>query len=273
MSQTPPQPSSRLFITGAASGIGAAFARAAHAQGHRLALADINLAGAEALAQALGGDTLALALDVREPGQWQAALDRAWGHFGGLDVLVNNAGIIHTGYARDVALEHHRRTLDVNFMGPLTGMLAALPRFQQQGHGHLLTVCSMSAFVPITGMASYVASKHALRAFHHSLALEERKGPLHFTLVHPPATETPMLAQEEQDDSTAMAFSEKTVTPEAVAQVLLRALDEKPTEVVMPALFGQVLRLFGSNPGIIGLMADHSESAGRKALASRRGKN
>lgn len=264
------KPESRvIFITGAASGIGAAFAQAAHRQGERVVLADLRLDAARQLAAQLGSNALALSLDVRSPEQWQAALDAAWQHYGTVDVLANNAGIVHPGYARDVALEQHRQTLDVNFMGPLTGLLAALPRFKAQGHGHLLTVCSMSAFVPITGIASYVASKHALRAFHHSLALEERNSGLHFTLVHPPATETPMLAQEARNESTAMAFSEKTVTPEFVAQKLLQALDSRPAEVVMPALFGQVLRLFGSNPTLVGALADHSEATGRKALARR----
>ena len=259
-----------ILITGAASGIGAATARRAVAQGHQVAVADIDGAGAQALAVELGANAFAIALDIRSPQQWETALDVVWARFGRLDVLLNNAGIIHTGHARDVALEQHRRTLEVNFLGPLTGMKAALPRFKAQGSGHFLTVCSMTAFLPMPGMASYAGSKHALRAFHHGMALEERGTPLHFTIVHPPATETPMLDAEAKDDSAVLAFSEKTVSADAVADTLLRAIRDRPLEVVMPAAFGKFLRLLGAHPGIIRRMIDRAEAKGRKLLDVRR---
>ena len=259
-----------IFITGAASGIGAATARRAGELGHRVVLADINLPGAKALADQIGSRALALQLDVCSAEQWGAALDATWQRFGRLDVLVNNAGIVHTGYARDVSLEQHRQTIEVNLLGPLTGMKLALPRLQAQGSGHLLTVCSMTAFLPMPGMASYAGTKHALRAFHHGLALEERDGPLHFTIIHPPATETAMLEQEAHDDAAILAFTTKSVAPEVVAAAIIKAIVERPVEVVKPTLFGNLLRLFGAIPGVMRSSIDGAEAKGRKQLATRR---
>ncbi|MGH8160244.1 MAG: SDR family oxidoreductase [Rhodanobacter sp.] len=262
-----------LLITGAASGIGAATARQAIKAGDKVAIADIDAAGAQALARELGERALAITLDVRSPDQWNACLDATWQHFGRLDVLINNAGIVHTGYTRDVTIEQHRRTVEINFMGPMYGMTLALPRFQDQGSGHLLTVCSMTSFLPMPGMASYAGTKHALRAFHHSLALEERHGPLHFTIIHPPSTETAMLEQELRDDSAVLAFTEKSVTADFVAQTILRAIETRPHEVVMPWAFGRFLRMFGANTSIMRRMIDGAEKKGRRLQAIRRAKN
>lgn len=259
-----------LFITGAASGIGAAIARRATALGHRVVIADVNFAAAAALAASLGEGALATQLDIRSPEQWDDALNLTWEKFGRLDVLINNAGIIHTGFTRDVSLEQHRHTIEVNLLGPLTGIKLALPRLQSQGSGHLITICSMTSFIPMTGMASYGASKHALRAFHHGLALEERNGPLQFTIIHPPATETAMLEQEKQDDAAALAFTASSVTPEFVADTVLQAIIDKPQEIVMPALFGRFLRLLGSNPRVTRLTINGAEAKGRKQLEARR---
>ncbi|MEW6631051.1 MAG: SDR family oxidoreductase, partial [Pseudomonadota bacterium] len=196
-----------MLITGAASGIGAAMAEAAARDGHKVILADINEPAARAMAAGIGSNASTKRLDIRSEENWNAVLDEVWSEHGQLDVLINNAAIVHTGFAANVSVEKHRHTLDTNFMGAAIGMLAALPRFKAQGSGHLVTVASMVAFLPFPGIASYAAAKHALRAFHHALAIEERRSPVSFTIVYPTATETPMLEQEAQDDAMALAFA------------------------------------------------------------------
>ncbi|NYE30790.1 3alpha(or 20beta)-hydroxysteroid dehydrogenase [Rhodanobacter sp. K2T2] len=261
-----------VLITGAGSGIGAATARRLADEGHQIVLADIDAERVRNVAADVGHEALAVPLDIRSVEQWNTTLDLVWSRFGRLDVLINNAGIIHTGYVRDVSIDEHRRTLEVNYLGPLIGMKQTLPRFQAQGSGHFVTVCSMTAFLPMPGMASYAGTKHALRAFHHTLALEERKGPLKFSIVHPPSTETGMLEQELSDDSTALAFSEKSVSADFVASKITQAVHDQPSEVVMPAGFGQFLRLFGATTGIMRLMVDHAEAKGRRVQAALRKK-
>jgi NAD(P)-dependent dehydrogenase (short-subunit alcohol dehydrogenase family) len=261
-----------LFITGAARGIGAATAKEAAVRGYRLALADIDGPALREFALGLGGGVLALELDVRDPAQWQRALDEAWARFGGVDVLVNNAGVVHTGYVLDVPFERHRHTVEVNYLGNIAGVLAALPRFIAQGRGHLITICSLTAYMPFPSLASYAGTKHALRGFHHTLAWEYREQPLDFTIVYPPAVETPMLAQEAQDDSAAAAFGEAPIAPEVMARAIVDAVAKKPREVTVPAFQGWLLRAFGAFVWIMRLVLADLEKHGRKNLAARRAK-
>ncbi len=262
--------SKTVLLTGGASGIGAATARSAALRGYRVLISDIDLEGAQALARDIGAGATATRLDITSDEQWEQVLDEAWNLYGGLDVLINNAGIAHPGNAATVTTAEHQRTLDINFMGPLRGMLAALPRFKSQGSGHFVTVCSMSAFLPFPGLASYSASKHALRAFHHAMALEERKSPVKFTIVHPTATETPMLEQEAENDDVALAFVGASVTPEFVADVVLTAMAKQTVEVFMPPDRAQAVRRVGTSPRALLNMVLRGEDAGRRNQEARR---
>jgi NAD(P)-dependent dehydrogenase (short-subunit alcohol dehydrogenase family) len=262
--------SKTLLITGAASGIGAATARLAAERGHRVVVADINADGVGAVARAIGDNAAATALDITCDEQWERVLDETWARFGGLDVLVNNAAIVRTGRAENVAIADHQRTMDVNFMGPVKGMLKALPRFKVQGSGHFVTVCSMTAFLPFPGLASYAAAKHALRAFHHGLALEERHSPLAFTIIHPTSTETPMLEEEACSDEVNLAFASRSVTAEFVADVVLTAMDKKAVEIFMPPERARTVRLLGTSPRSLRKWADHAEAVGAAKLQARR---
>jgi short-subunit dehydrogenase len=262
---------SKVFlITGAASGIGAAMAKEAVVRGHEVALVDINEAGVRHVAEKCGAAAAAYTLDIRSEVDWAKTLDNVWVRFGRLDVLVNNAAVVHTGFARNVSIAHHEQTLNVNTMGPIIGMLAALPRMKAQGYGHLATVCSMTAFIPFPGLASYAASKHALRAFHHALALEERSSPIRFTIVHPTSTETPMLEKEAADDALALAFAGQSVTAEYVAGVVLDAVAKNTVEVFMPKERGAIVRKVGTNPRSLKKMVERNEVIGRERQLERR---
>jgi 3alpha(or 20beta)-hydroxysteroid dehydrogenase len=259
-----------ILITGGASGIGAAIARLAVARGHRVLIADINAQGARAVAEPLGEQADWTALDITSESQWDKALDRAWKQFGGLDVLLNNAAIAHTGYARNLPISAHQETMDVNAMGPIKGMMKALPRFREQGHGHFVTVCSMTAFLPFPGLASYAAAKHALRAFHHGLAIEERDAPIAFSIIHPTSTETPMLEKEAASDEVPMAFLSSSVTADYVAGVVLDAMERKSIEIFMPPERARTVRLLGTNPRRLLKNAAAAEEQGAKNLEVRR---
>lgn len=259
-----------ILITGAASGIGAATARLAAAKGHRVLASDVDGDGARRIADEIGDAADALQLDITSEAAWAETLDRVWKDFGGLDVLINNAGVVHPGNALSVPIAGHQRTLDINFMGPLKGMLAVHPRMAAQGHGQIVTICSMSAFLPSLGLASYAASKHALRAFHHAMALEERNGPVKFTIVHPTATNTPMLDQEAENDDTALAFAAPPVTPDYVADVVLKAMERERLEVFMPENRGRWIRHVGSSPRLMRQLCEPGIAAGLSALEKRR---
>jgi NAD(P)-dependent dehydrogenase (short-subunit alcohol dehydrogenase family) len=259
-----------ILLTGGASGIGAATARLAVERGHRVVIADINFSGAQAVAAQIGSGASAVALDIVSGEQWEQVLDETARRLGSLEVLINNAAIVHTGRAENVTIENHQQTMDVNFMGPLKGMMAALPRFKRQGRGHFVTVCSMTAFLPFPGLASYAASKHALRAFHHGLALEERETPLRFTIIYPTSTETPMLEQEARSDEVTLAFAGPSVTPEFVGTVILDAMDKESVEVYMPPERARKVRLVGTNPRSLRKLVIAGEEAGYHKLKARR---
>jgi 3alpha(or 20beta)-hydroxysteroid dehydrogenase len=155
-------------------------------------------------------------------------------------------------------------------MGPLTGMLAILPRFKAQGLGQFVTVCSMTAFLPFPGLASYAAAKHALRAFHHAFAIEQRDSPFSFTIVHPTSTETPMLDQEAASDEAPLCFSSPSVSAEYVAGVVVDAMDRKALEIFMPPERARSVRLLGTNPRSLKKLVVRGEEIGAEHLKARR---
>jgi NADP-dependent 3-hydroxy acid dehydrogenase YdfG len=255
-----------FFVTGAAHGIGAAFARLAVARGRRVVLADVDLDAARALAASLGERACAVALDVRDEAAWERALDAAWARFGRVDVLVNNAGLLHGGRLLEQSLEELRHMADVNFFGVALGLRAAVPRLARQGGGHVVDVGSLASYLPLKGQAFYSATKHAVKALHHGFALEQAGGPVTFTLVCPAAVDTAMLRQQIGADSNAIAFAGRPLSPEQVALGIWRAADRRPRELLLPAAGGFGARLLGSFPALLALLTPSIERAGLAAL-------
>ncbi|MGI5193303.1 SDR family NAD(P)-dependent oxidoreductase [Streptomyces sp. CA-288835] len=253
-----------ILVTGAANGIGAAVAELAIARGHRVMLTDVDEEAVLARARELGSRAAACARDIRSPEGWSRAFEAAEASFGVVDVLVNNAGIIHTGHARDLSPQQHRDIVEVNLLGTITGVCTALERMTAQGHGHIINVCSMTAFLPLPGYATYCGTKYGLRAFHHSVAIEERDGPLDFTIIHPPSTRTGMLDQEMADPSCAISFAEKSYAPERIAEAVVDAVTTKPVEVVFPPLAGRVQRIAGVFPRLMRRVIPMAEARGKR---------
>jgi NADP-dependent 3-hydroxy acid dehydrogenase YdfG len=264
------RPDAVFFVTGAAHGIGAAFARLAIGRGAQLALADVDEASARALAGTLGVGAHAVALDVRDEGAWERALDEAWTRFGRVDVVVNNAGLLHGGNLLEQSAAQLRHMLDVNLLGVAYGLRAAVPRLARQGGGHIVDVASLAAYVPLKGQAFYSATKHAVRALHHAFALEQAGGPVSFTLVCPGAVDTAMLRQQVGADSNAVAFAGRALTAERVAEGLWRAAERRPRELLLPAAGGLGARLLGVCPALLARVTPRVERVGLAALRRRR---
>lgn len=163
-----------VAITGANRGIGAAAARVFAEAGAQVALLARDQVSAARLAAELPGTAIALACDVTDAGQVQAAIDAVVARFGRLDVLINNAGVIEPIARIDsIAPEDWARTLQINLNGVFHGMRAALPVMKAQGSGTIITISSGAAHRPLEGWAAYCASKAGAAMLTEAAHLEE----------------------------------------------------------------------------------------------------
>lgn len=165
----------RMVITGGASGLGRALAVEYGTLGWRVAVLDRNESGARAtasLVDAEGGDGLALACDVTDESAVARAVEGVQAAWGGLDLLVNNAGVAGSGTVADTKLEDWRWIMEVNLFGLVSTTRAFLPLLLEQRSGHVVNVASAAGFASAPGMAAYNASKAAVISVSESLHSE-----------------------------------------------------------------------------------------------------
>lgn len=167
--------SKRIFISGAAQGIGAAIAREFHQKGWQVGIYDLNEALALSLALELGSNAKAGGLDVSDYQQWQTALEDFNHWANGIDIVVNNAGILFSGSFENTPIEHHHKTIDINVKGVLNGCHAALPYLKQQKNTRIINLSSASAIYGQADLVSYSASKFAVRGITEALDIEWSK--------------------------------------------------------------------------------------------------
>jgi len=161
-----------VFITGGARGIGAEAARRLRNKGAKLVLTDLDKAELAALAAELGEDrVLTVVADVRDLAAMQAAAAAAVQRFGGIDVVVANAGIASYGSVLQVDPEVFKRVMDVDLLGVFYTVRATLPAVIDR-RGYVLIVSSLAAFTAVPGMASYNMTKAGNEHFANALRLE-----------------------------------------------------------------------------------------------------
>ncbi len=184
-----------IFISGGASGIGKATALHFAAQGWFVGLADVDEAGLAATAALLPiGKVSTHIMDVRDRAAWETALVDFWAVSGGrLDVMFNNAGIARGGAFGDVAHEDHDLLIDINFKGIVYGAEAALPWLKKTPGSCLLNTCSAAGIYGAPGLATYAATKFAVRGL--SEGLEAEWGPFGIKVrnLMPSFIDTPLL--------------------------------------------------------------------------------
>ncbi|EEW26185.1 GolD/DthD family dehydrogenase [Rhodobacter ferrooxidans] len=159
------------FVTGAASGIGAAIAEAFSAKGVRVAVVDLKAEAAAARAATLNG-AIAVACDVADPASVAAAVAAVQAAFGRIDILVNSAGIVDLAPAADIALSAWSRTMDINLTGSFLVAQAVGRGMIAQGSGRIINLASQAGTVAIDGHIAYCASKFGVIGLTKVLALE-----------------------------------------------------------------------------------------------------
>ena len=163
-----------VVISGAAGGLGRALARSFAAAGARIAALDRDAAGAEALAAELrseGRQVLGLECDVTDAAACERAMAATLASWGGIDVLINNAGITHRSAYRRTDPAVTRRVMEVNFFGSVHCTRAALDALCAS-HGLIIVISSVAGFAPLIARTGYAAAKHALHGFFESLRTE-----------------------------------------------------------------------------------------------------
>jgi 3alpha(or 20beta)-hydroxysteroid dehydrogenase len=182
------------LITGAAGGQGAAEARLLVEQGAQVVLGDIDDAVGEAVAKDLGQAARYHHLDVCSEDDWRSALEAGVSAFGGVNALVNNAGIsLPPKSIIKTPVDEYRRVVEVNQVGAYTGIHVVAPAIIAAGGGSIVNVSSVNGFVGAWGIAAYASSKFALRGLTRVASIELARKGVRVNSIHPGPVDTPML--------------------------------------------------------------------------------
>ena len=206
-----------VFITGAAAGIGRAIAQRFAREGYLVGAYDVDLDGLGSLAFELGSgaELVTGQLDVRDPVGWRARLEELTAQSGGrLDVLVNNAGVLRSGPFVDIPLEAQHLLVDVNVKGVLNGCHTAYPFLKTTPGAHVINLASASAIYGQPELATYSATKFAVRGITEALDLEWAKDDIAVRAVWPLFVKTAMTSDMDIASSRSLGIR---LTPEDVA--------------------------------------------------------
>lgn len=214
-----------VLITGAAGGQGEAEARLFAREGARLVLTDVDDEEGERIARTIGDKTAFMRHDVSSEDDWQRVISETKSRFGGLDCLVNNAGIYERADFLDMDIELMDQHYQVNQRGALLGMLHGAKAMKSRGGGAIVNISSIAGVRGFPGAAAYVATKWALRGMTKTAAAELAAENIRVNAILPGFVDTPML----DENATKLNEQGKEDTP-------LGRFAE-PTEIAQLALF------------------------------------
>lgn len=228
------------LITGAGRGIGAETARALAGKGVKLVLTDLDEAPLRELAADLGDDVLAIAADVCDLAAMEDAVAQGVARFGGIDLVLANAGIASYGSVLGTDPATFKRVMDINVVGVFHTVRAALPSLLER-KGYILVVSSLAAFTPAPGLAAYNASKAGVEHFTNALRLEVAWQGVDVGCAHMSWIDTPLVQDAKKDLS---AFDEmlkrfpypinQTTSVEACVKAFVKGLEKRSRHVYVP---------------------------------------
>ncbi len=236
------------FVTGGASGIGAALTAKLVDGGAEVWIADRQIGPAQELAQHLnsgGGKAHAIELDVRDYSSFERAVAEAVQHSGRIDYLFNNAGIGVAGEVDSYTLDDWNDVFDVNLRGVVHGIQAVYPIMIRQHSGHIVNTASMAGLMTTAGQASYTATKHAVVAISKTLRIEAERHGVQVSVLCPGVIRTPILTggQYGRTNLTGVSDEEmlrlwerlRPMAPGKFAERALRAVLRSDAIIVVPA--------------------------------------
>jgi NAD(P)-dependent dehydrogenase (short-subunit alcohol dehydrogenase family) len=248
-----------VLITGGANGIGAEVARRLHEKGANLVLTDLDEILLKDLATQLGEDrVLTIVADVRDMSQMESAADAGIGKFGGIDIVMANAGIGVFGSVLNVDPAAFKTLLDVNALGVFYTVRAALSSIIER-RGYVLIVSSMAAYAALPGAASYCLSKAGVEHFANALRLEVAHLGVDVGSAHMSWIDTPLVREGKAElasfrkliDSLPGPLS-KTTSVEKCAEAFIKGIEGRRRRINVPGWVGAMrwLRpLLATRPG------------------------
>ena len=239
-----------VFITGAARGIGAGTARSLVRQGCKVVLTDVDAAPLQELAAELGADNaLAQICDVCDLEAMELAAKAGVERFGGIDLVLANAGIASYGSVLAVDPATFRRVIDINVVGVFHTVRATLPSLIER-KGYILVVSSLAAFAPAPGLAAYNASKAGVEHFANALRLEVAYRGVDVGTAHMSWIDTPLVQDAKNDlgsfnDMLAALPGPlgKTTSVQSCVDAFVAGLAQRKRRVYVPGWVGIIAKL------------------------------
>ncbi len=238
----------RVLVTGAGSGLGRALALGWAGRQWRVAVSDIDperVEGTVEMVKRAGGQALGITCDVTQPEHLEAAAATVRDAWGGVDVVVNNAGVSAYGDMETIPVERWRWIMDINLMGCIYGCKTFIPMLAQQGGGHIANVASYLAFLSAPGSACYNLTKAAIVSLSETLRIELSGKNIGVSVLMPSFFQTNLMDQlycqdKEKETMIRTLFDRSSFPAEKVAGQLIRAV-EKNRFYVLPQWDARVL--------------------------------
>jgi NAD(P)-dependent dehydrogenase (short-subunit alcohol dehydrogenase family) len=233
------------LVTGGANGVGAEVARRLHGKGAKLVLTDLDEGKLKEAATALGEDrVVTVVADVRDLAAMETAVAKGTQRFGGIDIVIANAGIATAGSVLGVDPQAFKTLIDVNVVGVFHTVRAALPSVIER-RGYVLVVSSAAAYAAAAGMAPYDASKAAVEHFANALRMEVAHHGVDVGSAHMLWIDTPMVREGKADSP---AFREmltrlpgplgKTTSVEKCGEVFVKGIEARKRQINCPGWVG-----------------------------------
>jgi len=223
----------KAAVTGASSGIGRASALNLAKAGADVALIARDrerLEETASMVRALGRKAVVIIADITDRDAVDRAVETAVSELGGLDIFHCNAGIYLRCPAKDLRMDQIRKLMEVDFFGCLNCVYAVLPHFLEQGHGHIVTTCSMDGRKGVPPDAAYVAAKFAMNGFFQVLRQELRGTGIGISIIYPSRMDTPQIRHVDCPGITPKG------DPDMVGRAVVKAVVKNKGEMMVPWL-------------------------------------
>ncbi|MDQ3637367.1 MAG: glucose 1-dehydrogenase [Actinomycetota bacterium] len=231
----------RVIVTGAGAGIGRAIALRVSEEGARVIASDVDEESAERVAAELEGDSLSHRTDVTKAEEVEALVRRALEEWGGLDVMVNNAGVGVAATAPETSEKDYDLVMDVCVRGTLLGMKYAIPAIRDSGGGSIVNMSSIAALVGLNERAVYSAAKGAILAMTRAAAIDHVEEGVRVNCIAPGTVDTPWISRitsgyEDPEEARAQMQARQPhgrfVTPEEIAAMAAYLASDEAGSVI-----------------------------------------